>query len=395
MTLPAYVTDRQPASFRGVPFYVDRHGYESGRRGPDHQYIERDETISADTGQAPETIDLEGYVAGDDAHRQARRIRDAFVGESGPGWLVHPYFGRLYCQNRKLRIDFDDLNSQGLIPFRASLVVTGAGQWPEGAATEAKAKSAADALKDAADADFADGFDASSYDAQAATRAVQDATARLAEMREAVSGPVRDALGEAASFATAATSFGAQLDALVADPAALASKMRGLYEEVTSLDALARIVSHAGRIVGVPSGLAPAAEAELANRNALDRLGQAHALARATELAADTEWSVADDAIATRNAFAVAYRGEMGATLQLDSLIALVDGRGALVADIDARAAGLARLVDFEVVRPTNVFDLAWQLYADANRVGELLDLNPAIVSPLVVPPGTYRVADR
>ena len=89
---PTWFRDLFPAKFAGVPFKVLRHTREGGIRGPDHEYPERDEGSPEDTGNKLDRWNFEAFTIGDDHHRQAVELIEAF--RAGRGELVHPRWGR-------------------------------------------------------------------------------------------------------------------------------------------------------------------------------------------------------------------------------------------------------------------------------------------------------------
>jgi prophage DNA circulation protein len=84
-----------PASFRGVPFYLMEDSTATvGRRRANHEYAGRDQPFSEDLGRKQRVYSIVGGVDGDDFIEQANRLQDAFE-TAGPGKLVHPYLGEL------------------------------------------------------------------------------------------------------------------------------------------------------------------------------------------------------------------------------------------------------------------------------------------------------------
>jgi prophage DNA circulation protein len=84
----------RPASFRGVPFYVDSHDASFGRRTQSHEYPGRDEPYTEDLGRKQREFTIDAYVIGDD-YFAARDALIAAVEQLGAGTLVHPYLGEL------------------------------------------------------------------------------------------------------------------------------------------------------------------------------------------------------------------------------------------------------------------------------------------------------------
>lgn len=94
----------RPASFRGVPFQVDGHDADYGRRQVTHEYPQRDEPYTEDLGRKARTFSIDGYLIGADYDLDRDKLRAACE-LAGPGELVHPYLGSMdvVCTGLKLR----------------------------------------------------------------------------------------------------------------------------------------------------------------------------------------------------------------------------------------------------------------------------------------------------
>lgn len=93
-TLNSFFNQLYPASYRGVPFFVESNTTEIGRRNVEHIYPFRDTPYMEDIGRAPRVFQVEGFLVGDDVISQ-RNTMAAAAEQPGPGTLVHPTFGRV------------------------------------------------------------------------------------------------------------------------------------------------------------------------------------------------------------------------------------------------------------------------------------------------------------
>ena len=84
----------RPASFRGVPFFVEGADQQGGRRQAVHEFPQRDDVFVEDLGLRPHEFRIDGYVLGAD-YMAARDALIQAANEAGPGTLVHPYRGSL------------------------------------------------------------------------------------------------------------------------------------------------------------------------------------------------------------------------------------------------------------------------------------------------------------
>jgi prophage DNA circulation protein len=87
-----------PASFRGVPFFVDRNRRTGGRRKVSHQIpFSEDPNFVEDEGLESPAFDVEAFVVGED-YISARDALLTALETKGPGTLVHPFYGTVTVQ---------------------------------------------------------------------------------------------------------------------------------------------------------------------------------------------------------------------------------------------------------------------------------------------------------
>jgi hypothetical protein len=81
-----------PASFRGIPFFIETHTFSGGRHAVQHEPPNRNGGFAEDIGKKTPNFKISGHVLGDNYFF----IRDALINAmetSGSGVLVHPYLG--------------------------------------------------------------------------------------------------------------------------------------------------------------------------------------------------------------------------------------------------------------------------------------------------------------
>lgn len=81
-----------PASFRGVPFEVEGHEHETGRRVAEHEYPNKDRGFGEDMGRRLRRYRVDAFLLGDDYPARRDALLDACE-KPGPGTLVHPFLG--------------------------------------------------------------------------------------------------------------------------------------------------------------------------------------------------------------------------------------------------------------------------------------------------------------
>jgi prophage DNA circulation protein len=89
-----FQTYTRPASFRGVPFYVETASKSLGRQAVTHLFPNKDWPYHEDLGRAPRKFQLDVLLVGDDILAQVAAL-EAALETAGPGELIHPYYGTL------------------------------------------------------------------------------------------------------------------------------------------------------------------------------------------------------------------------------------------------------------------------------------------------------------
>ncbi|MBV6750407.1 DNA circularization N-terminal domain-containing protein [Pseudomonas chlororaphis] len=82
-----------PASFRGVPFWVDQAKNPVGQKGQLHEYPQRDRPFFEGLGQQSKIYELTAFIVGADCLEKRDALLKAL--EEGSGELVHPWQGRM------------------------------------------------------------------------------------------------------------------------------------------------------------------------------------------------------------------------------------------------------------------------------------------------------------
>ena len=113
-----FSTQYMQGSFRDVPFFIESHEFESGRRKQDNEWIKK--ASSEDRGQRIRKYQLEVYVLGPDYMTERNKLVEALE-EEGPAYLVHPYFGQLYVQAGKFTLT-ENKNEGGYCVFNIAFI---------------------------------------------------------------------------------------------------------------------------------------------------------------------------------------------------------------------------------------------------------------------------------
>lgn len=383
------------ASFRGAAFQVETHDHEFGRRGETHEYPLRPKPWREDLGRMARQYRVEAFILGDD-YDQARDALITACETQGPGTLVHPYLGTLNVAVLRGRVR-ETLAQGGRASFDIEFVEAGDDVNP-GAITDTAAVTVlrADDLQAAAATDFSSGFTVNALP-DFVPAAAGDIVGNAVDAAERA---VRGLTGSGSAlfgFITQAEALRTQVLTLANIPAQLAGQVQGVFQTIRTLantprDALAALRPLFDFGSGFPAiaPVTPARAAQAANQAALVGLVRQAAAGEAAQCVAQIDFTSYQDAAGIRDDVAdlidgvALTAGDAGDDQAYDALLAL---RLAVIADVTARGASLARIFAYPhlVVEPALV--IAQRLYGDATRDLEIVARND-IRHPGFVPAG-------
>lgn len=382
----------QAASFRGVPFFVDGHEAQLGRRGQVHEFPQRDEPYVEDLGRRARVFTVEAYLLGA-GYLQARDRLIQALEVKGPGALVHPFFGemRVSLVDCKLR---EGSAEGGMVRVTMQFVESGSARFPTATVSTGSAVvAAADYAALAVQSNFERRHSVAGKPAFVAQASGNIFTQALASVQGAVA-KVRGAADQVAKLQAQVDGYRRDLTTLIYAPAsaaqALVGSVRQLVRSVAAAPrdalSLARTLYRFGSLLPEVNANTTSRRAQAQNQAELLRLVRVVSAAEGARAATGVVWESFQDAVSARD--------ELVDTLDevmLDSEVpdevyqALRTLRAALVRDVAARGADLARLATWAPAATTPALALAQQLYADALREPELL-LRNGVRHPLFVP---------
>jgi prophage DNA circulation protein len=383
----------QAASFRGVAFEVDGHEGSFGRRAVVHEYPQRDKPYVEDLGRKARGIALEAYVIGT-GYTASRDALIAALEQPGPGRLIHPYLGALTVTVTDFKLR-ESTAEGGLARLSITCVEAGEVTFPTSQAdTPALVdRAASDATVASVDA-FTDSFvvDGSpEFVLSAAASKLGSAVQSIGSVAQSLAS----APAQAASFATQLSSAASSLGSLVGGPAAAASSLVGLISglpglfsaPLDALQVLRGLFSYGQADLAVPS-TTPRRAQQAANQQAVNDLVRRAAVIEAARSSSQIDFSAFDEAVAVRDELAEqldALALTSSDDVVYERLLAL---RTAVIRDITARGADLARSASFTPQTTLPALVLAYSLYADATRDQDLVRRN-AVRHPGFVAGGT------
>ncbi|MES2170561.1 MAG: DNA circularization N-terminal domain-containing protein [Actinomycetota bacterium] len=297
------------ASFRGVPFFVEESDRAGGRRLVTHKFPFRNDPFVEDVGREARDFKITGYVIGDDYLTQRDRLLSALEDDdSGPGTLVHPYYGikRAMCGPMSVR----ESRAEGGMatftmaftetPLQAPVPITVAD--PIG-----KVAASATAARAATKLELAEKFDPvglPGFALASAETALKSATGGLASAL----GPVAATTQELATLNSQAKLVTAQAAALVRAPATILDSFGGAIAALvtTAIAApgamLAALTDAYNTVLGVPVQVLTATRVrEAANLAALSGALRRVIAIEAARLAPTVPYASIEDATAARD----------------------------------------------------------------------------------------------
>lgn len=389
----SWIDDLLPASFRGVPFYVEAHQHSGGRRKEVHEFPQRERPFVEDLGRRARGYRIRAYVIGDDYFPLRDDLAKACE-EPTDGRLVHPYLGelRVHCRTFTLQ---EARTSGGLARFEIDFVEAGKDPAPDiEDDTPAQARMAAMATESIADDVFLSRFDLAALP--------DDAVAALAENARAF-GHYVESLPTAAGIVSEAA-LRLALDALAALPNGgltakdVVGRVGGVFAAVTDAALTQDVGTSAGNpfdlyrhrdaarealrgLIGYRDSLpaivamTPTKRLQAAAQGALASLVEHRALAGRAGLLAARTWPSRDAAEAARGIILSDIDASVlraGDDRDDDIGLALRDLAFRVSDDLTRRAADLAPLVSISTARPLPSLVVAHALYEDVARASEI-----------------------
>jgi prophage DNA circulation protein len=383
----AWQDELRVASFRGVPFMVETHDTEFGRRTVTHEYPNsEDPPFVEDMGAAADIFLVDAFVIGEDYTDDRDELMEALA-EPGDGELVHPYLGTLSVSVTD-RVRMRESTAEGgMARFSITFTRTRQAEQPDGEeATEELALQECDSAQLAIEAEFSVTFsiEGPGFVMEAATGLVGQVLDRIQSLTNILPAQV-GALGDLLPNLASARSG---IASLVNAPATLASTITGLVGDLVELPAggagntgatslkLARELFAFGADLPAVPLTTPSRLRQAANQRALTGLVRGAATVAGARVSAGMSFASFNDAVKVRDELADQIDQLAESSTQDQSHFALVDMRAAVVRDISARGANLARTVSMTTQQSLPSLVLAYNLYEDATREDEVTARN-------------------
>lgn len=388
-----------PASYRGVPFFVERDSGEYGKRVQVHEYPNREAWYPEELGQRARYYRVTGYLASDSIDAELSTLVSAFTAPGG-GTLALPLEGqrqaiclKVKTERRKDRhgyvaVDLEFVEDPGF----------GSAPWPLPFFSGKVGQAAVD-LVVALEAGFAVAFAVTGFEAGAPDHVLDAVAAAIEDIAVAIETergtvPLNQAQSAAVAqtlidlFAAAiplsrgtAVPIGDTVD-VASIPTAIAAAVTGFQAAADPGDASAALKRAAALLPLSSEEVTPAlpGTAALAERQAqlVRRIGVATIAARFAVAIAERDFDSRRDAIQARADLATLFSAAIGATERPDEIAALARTRDAAIEYVSRAIADLAPVIEVSAPRSMPATWWAYRLYADAARAETLVARNGA-----------------
>jgi len=423
----AWRDDYRPGAFRGVPFHLKSATRTGGRRTVLDEFPLRDTPSTQDMGRKARQFNLVMTVIGTDYMAQRDELIEALEA-SGPGTLMHPFYGELYVAPLGDYSIEESLDQGGLARITQNFVEAGEKPRPD---SQPLAGAAVNSAADLVQAESVEEFEgkwavvgfassvaghaiaalgtASGFIGDAFAAALGYATPAIATLNGITTGILSGGglLTQGGQFGTLLGRFTSSIASLILSPGNLGIGLLGLVRGLTgglspfgAFKALTSLFDIGSKVKPVRgNGYVTPARAQQATNQAaiytlIERAAGAEAARLATGRPLDTAGSTLPGLTYNNREEAVDTRDVLVAELDRQQLQAsperyraLAGLTTALVTDLNRRSASLAPLTRFTPGATMPALVIAHRLYGDASRAGEIVARN-RVAHPGFVPGG-------
>ena len=377
----AWRDELRPASFRGVPFYIEAGSLNTGRRVSVHEYPDRDTPFPEDLGKVGNGFPLTGYLLGDDYFNQKKSLREA-VETEGPGELVHPYWGIIQVQCGPVQFD-EDKKEGGIVKISFQFYEAGNNKFPDPlenktASLFERTKAALQAAKKEFDSKF-NVVKMAGYAVERARTAVADA----ADLYQTAASTVAGVTEDISNLAYSVRNLKAQANDLLQAPAKLSQNLFdsiALLEDAVGtsrgrLQAYSALFTYGASEV-LPPANTPMREREAENKRQFDNLQQRIGIIGAVEQVPSIEFESTEEAIAIRDQLIDLIEKQLLETTDDDVYSAFQELQAQLVKVLPDMDSNLPNIEELTVPVTTSSLVLAYDKFEDLTVEQDLITRN-------------------
>ena len=372
----------RPASFRGVPFFVDTSQFTTGRRVQLHEFPDRDNPFPEDLGKVSGTFKVDGHILGDDYFEIKEALVEACEKE-GPGELIHPYFGTLQVQVGPVSIDED--TKEGRIASVTFLFYqAGDDRFPKNIDDkQALLETGADNALAAAKGDFDENFSIlgrAGFVVDTARTAVENAADAFGE---ATAG-IEQTIEEIADLAFSIRNLKAEVNDLLQSPAKLSARLLdslSLMEDALGvpegkLRAHSTLFGFVGNADVNFSTITPSRQKQSENEDSINNFIRRAAIIRGTVQASEVEFESVEAATAQREELVDLIEDQSQTATNDDVFQTLGDLNAQLVDVVPSVDSELPNVQTVSLDSTTHSLFLAYDLFENPDAEQDIIDRN-------------------
>lgn len=370
----------RPASFRGVRFLVDEVSIKGGRRGPDHEFPDRDDPYAEDTGRKQRKFSFNAYLVGPDYFPAKNKLMEQLE-KKGSGDLIHPYYGKKKVVCRDFTIT-ETAATGGFVKFTMEFVEAGSILFPKVGADRAFLVGLAGSLLgDAAAQAFTDAFSVADQ-AQFVVDSATDKLIALSDQMQSITAGIRGAADPLAEFSFAARNLAASAADLVQSPVALANSVADAFELLFAAGSPQESFTSGRKFFSfgifdptIPTTTSTRVQ-QSNNATAMNALIQMSAIIGASNAAVGMEHKSYEDAISVREELTDKLDELMEAATDDEVYSALQKQRAEVVNAVPGDAEDLARIAELTLPAAAASLVLSYDLYGNVDEEQDLIDRN-------------------
>lgn len=397
----SWIDRLQPASFRGVAFFVKTDEAEFGRRQVTHTAALVDVPTLEDLGRAADVFQVEGYLIGTDYDLQLMELVKAIRDTPGPGRLVHPRYGEKSVGASAFRVRHD--NAEGRIcRFTVSFGEAGELSQPTQATDSVNVLAGrSEMIQEVAEESFIDKFKTAGFPQYVRDAAADSATALgdyLATPSAFLTGvytqatdvfgvvsDTADAVSETVSgYQLKVSGFLGSISSLVSEPSDLASMFTSLISGVRTTFGTGAGAILAGILSLFPhdessdseDAATPSRAQVIQNQQATTQIIRQTAAAELAVVAVEKDYDTVEEAVDARDTVAEVIDKEAEQTTSDPVYQQLTQARAELIEGLPAADQAQARIVSYTAPSTQPALVVAQTLYDDAGREPQIIRRN-------------------
>lgn len=383
----------RPASFRGVPFFIDTSNMTTGRNVALHEYLNRTEPYPEDMGQVPRNFRIDGHILGDDYFQTKDRLIRA-AEQQGPGELIHPYFGTMQVQIGAFSVGEDNKTGR-IASISFQFYEAGTNVFPDNLQDKEEIIfERSDALLDASKKEFDDKFSVADQPAFVVDSARLKVETLSALFESSTEGLVTGA-NKASELAFNSRNLIAESTDLLSAPSELSQRIIDSF--VLLQDTLLDIVGRNSAINNFTNfgseddeilTLTPQREQQDINLNTFNDFIIQISIAKAIEYAAGAEFDNLEDANNRRLEISSLIDSQREKTNNDDIYQALQSLRDSLVRSVPDTDADIPNIETINTNRTTNSLLVVYDAFENIDSEADLIKRNK-ISNPAIIAGGT------